>query len=413
MAHFFRPSTTRPDGYDIDGRLAPDSVWRVWIPLPGSREIGLYGGRSLWVRSSNEGIVRNDGTGIIRREDPAPDITYLTIRPISAGHCELQAGLGPSIWVTLDVNAGTPRADANLYLASQVGTYDNVDAKAATRNFRNGKPGIELLGGASRGWMRWLEVLPGMAVRETSGPPAMAKPIQASNVWISYSNRPSLLVIRVGWTFKYTDTQEQRYYYLEIWWLPADDREYLVLQSHATHAEHGNPIGFGIVMRPWCGDAAIANEMINELAASLIALVAGLVGAGLWRASIRSQRPLTAGGAGMNAVFGEGTLTEAELAELQAIAKKYGAELDVVGSRARGTGRNIDKLNLPVGKGDNTRSDIDVVIDGQKDIDSGGRLSHDIANASNGAGKVSSSMGMPWNPPYIKITPNQPPLHVK
>ena len=99
--------------------------------------------------------------------------------------------------------------------------------------------------------------------------------------------------------------------------------------------------------------------------------------------------------------------------ELQEIADKYNTELDVIRSRASGNGRNIDQPNLPVGKEPNTRSDIDIRFDGQRDIDSRGRLSNDIANASNGAGKVTSSTGLPSNPPYIKIRPNQPPSQVK
>lgn len=106
-------------------------------------------------------------------------------------------------------------------------------------------------------------------------------------------------------------------------------------------------------------------------------------------------------------VPGPRTLTAAELAELQAIADRYQTQIDVVGSRAQGRGRNIDHPELPHGKGEGTRSDIDVRVDGDADIRSSGRLSNDIANASNGAGKVISS-GLPQiqsTPPVIEIHP--------
>jgi hypothetical protein len=90
----------------------------------------------------------------------------------------------------------------------------------------------------------------------------------------------------MGWTFKYTDTEELRYYYLEIWWLPADDREYLVLQSHAIRAGYGDQIGFGMVLRPWCGDAGLKRQMMIEFGELLPGLLVGLVAAGIWRASI-------------------------------------------------------------------------------------------------------------------------------
>lgn len=112
-------------------------------------------------------------------------------------------------------------------------------------------------------------------------------------------------------------------------------------------------------------------------------------------------------------VFGEGTVTRAELEELQSIADKFDTGLDIIGSRADGRGRNIDRPNLPTGKGPNTRSDIDVRIDGQVDIDSGGKLSREVSEMSNGAGSIASSTGLPSSPPFIKIRPKKSPEHVK
>jgi hypothetical protein len=285
MAHFFRPPSSPPDGYDVDGRLAPDSVFRIWIPLPGDREIGLWGGGDLWVRSSNEGIIRNDGSGIARRQDQDPFLTFLKLSPVSAGNCQLQAGMGQSIWITLEVNAGTARADGNLNLATQRGSYENIDATAATHNFRSGKAGIELLGGLSRGYMRWLEIVPGM-IRETSGPPPGGKAISASTVWTTYSERPKLVVVRQGWTIQLPGTEQLRDFYLEVWWLTADDTEYQVLDGHARRAGYGDQLSFSLIMRPWCGDLALTNQMLREFAESLGALAGMLIVASAWRMSV-------------------------------------------------------------------------------------------------------------------------------
>jgi hypothetical protein len=291
MAHFFRPPGRPSDGYDVDGRLAPDSVWRIWIPLPGSREIGLWGGRDLWVRSSNDGIIRNDGSGIARRQDQDPSLAFLTISPLSAGHCELQAGLGQSVWITLDINAGSVRAQGNLNLATQRGTYENIDAAAVTRNFRSGKPGIELLGGLSRGFMRWLEVLGG-GVRESSGPPPGGKPSKASLPWKTYSERPKLVVVRQGWTFPIAGGDQVRNYILEIWWLAADDTEYQVIAGHVGRAEYGDQIGYGTVMRPFCGDLVLYEMMKRELAAAVIqGAISLIVSAAAWKLSMRNAAP--------------------------------------------------------------------------------------------------------------------------
>jgi hypothetical protein len=101
----------------------------------------------------------------------------------------------------------------------------------------------------------------------------------------------------------------------------------------------------------------------------------------------------------------EGFLTVNEVNELQKISNRYKTSFYVVGSRAKGAGRNINWSHLPVGKGLGTRSDIDVRIDGQADILSGGRLSHDIANVSGGIGKCIVLIGNEAEPPAIIFSP--------
>src|SRR5215470_13503516 len=51
MAHFFiPPGTTKKDGYVVDGRVAPDSVGILRIPVADFRDIALWGGEGLQAR---------------------------------------------------------------------------------------------------------------------------------------------------------------------------------------------------------------------------------------------------------------------------------------------------------------------------------------------------------------------------
>jgi len=78
--------------------------------------------------------------------------------------------------------------------------------------------------------------------------------------------------------------------------------------------------------------------------------------------------------------IGSGKLTKYEAEKLQELANQYQTAFEVVGSRSYGKGRNID-TDLPLGKGPNTRSDIDLLVDPQAVIDSSGRLADDLKNA--------------------------------
>jgi hypothetical protein len=98
-------------------------------------------------------------------------------------------------------------------------------------------------------------------------------------------------------------------------------------------------------------------------------------------------------------------LTAAERAEIQAIANQFKTEIRVVGSRASGTGRNINS-GLPVGKGPGTRSDIDFIIDGQVDINTRGALTDALRGVGNGAGSVISPRGSS-SLPHIVFTPGE------
>jgi hypothetical protein len=282
MAHFFKPPGSPPDCYDVDGRLAPDSVWRLRIPLPASRQIALWGGRNLWVRSTNTAILPEDG---FKRSDVG-ELTFLTLSPSGPGDCRLEAGLGASTWVTLEIQAGAAPVAAgdDFNAATQRGTYQNIDAAAVVRHFHSGRSGIELLGGLSRGYMRWLEVV-GAGARESSGPTPGQKPVKASLPWRTYAERPKLVVVRQGWTFPGAGGAA-RHYMLEIWWVPADDTEYQVIVGHAGRAEHGDQIAYGALMRPFCGDLFLFELMKRELAAAIAhEAITLVVEAASWRLS--------------------------------------------------------------------------------------------------------------------------------
>jgi hypothetical protein len=111
-------------------------------------------------------------------------------------------------------------------------------------------------------------------------------------------------------------------------------------------------------------------------------------------------------------VVGPGRLTSQEAEQIQRIANRYNTEIHVIGSRAAGGGRNI-YTDLPVGKGDGTRSDIDMRIDGQANIDSRGDLSRRAADVGSGAGSPRDNLGLyPTAPPAIIFRPNQPPKFI-
>ena len=105
MAHYCRPPgvPNRPGlGYDVDGKLASDSIWRMQIPVGSSRNVALWGGKDLWVRSNNPLVVPplpSDG----RIAGMFGDLKILTLEGKMVGTSLLDAGLGNSVWVTLQV----------------------------------------------------------------------------------------------------------------------------------------------------------------------------------------------------------------------------------------------------------------------------------------------------------------------
>lgn len=124
------------------------------------------------------------------------------------------------------------------------------------------------------------------------------------------------------------------------------------------------------------------------------------------------------GGAELGAGAGEaevaetagGTLTQAERESLQNVADEFQTDIDVVGSRGAGQGRNIE-TDLPVGKEapTGTRSDIDIRYDGQLEINTRGRLTDALKNIGDGK-LIDARPRLPGGskPPFIKIGPKKP-----
>jgi RHS repeat-associated protein len=99
-----------------------------------------------------------------------------------------------------------------------------------------------------------------------------------------------------------------------------------------------------------------------------------------------------------------GTLSAAERAALQEIANEFDTEIHVVGSRAAGRGRAVGS-RLPPGRGPGTRSDIDVRIDTDVEIRTGGALSDALKEMGpTGLVDVRPLIGTP-RPPVITFTP--------
>ncbi len=107
MAHFFAPDH-RTDGYEVDGKLAPDSVWRMRILTGQRRVIGLWGGQDLQVQSNNPSVVPNDG--FEETASRADGLRMLSLLGKFPGTSMLECRLGGNLWCSLQVSV----ADVDL-----------------------------------------------------------------------------------------------------------------------------------------------------------------------------------------------------------------------------------------------------------------------------------------------------------
>jgi hypothetical protein len=100
------------------------------------------------------------------------------------------------------------------------------------------------------------------------------------------------------------------------------------------------------------------------------------------------------------ATKGVGDLTKAELKQLQKVVNEAGRPVEIVGSAAKSTRRNVGS-NLPVGKGPGTKSDIDILIPSSSKGNFNG-LSNQFPKGSDiNVGTANPNIG-----PSIRIEPN-------
>lgn len=104
MAHFVIPPDEGPTGYDVDGKHAPGSVWRMQIRLGGARRIGLWGGAGLFVRSNNPMVVVVDTD----HEETRGDLRVLNLTGERVGTSLIEVGKGSAVWIRLQVQVLQP-----------------------------------------------------------------------------------------------------------------------------------------------------------------------------------------------------------------------------------------------------------------------------------------------------------------
>jgi hypothetical protein len=140
MAHFESPHDGALGEYDIDGKLALGSVWRMAVGLDGDgADVALFGGTGLAVRSNNSSFVANP---VPERADGARRIFRL--RGSKEGTTMLEAGmLGSSPgswapgspWVSLQVHVKStlrklPSGDPLIVLAGPHMALNSFDTRA-------------------------------------------------------------------------------------------------------------------------------------------------------------------------------------------------------------------------------------------------------------------------------------------
>jgi hypothetical protein len=116
MAHFFRPQSEPATGVHVDGKLAPDSVWKLDV-LPGKpRLIGLFEGNAqLTVKSNNPGVVGDDF-----KDRKVGANRFLTILGSRVGTSLIEVRQGTQYWFCLQVEV-QDGVDVSSKLSGSVG----------------------------------------------------------------------------------------------------------------------------------------------------------------------------------------------------------------------------------------------------------------------------------------------------
>jgi hypothetical protein len=200
----------------------------------------------------------------------------------------------------------------------------------------------------------------------------------------------------------------------------------------AGHDVGADPVGAARDVNTWlnagsivaAGNAAWGTGVtfvafaVDAASTSLVAAAAGPTGQALMNEVLELGDDLAGGMGTLRArasrTLPANSLTAAEAGQIQGIANKYGTNVDVVGSRAAGAGRNINSPELPVTLADGTkgpRSDIDFRFDTAHPR--AGELAEELNQVGNGAGsarmdKSNNPMvegGRDSYPPFIRFGP--------
>lgn len=159
MAHFFRPSDAPSHAnYDVDGKLALDSLWRVRAPFGLPVAVGVYGaaGANLWIKSNNPNIVNSDNPNEwVIRNVGIDKIASFSGKMI--GTTIIYAGSGEDTWISIQFQS-TPSdgvmptiSDPSKYYVSKADPSSLAGRGAKTSNGRLWRQELELGGRADVG----------------------------------------------------------------------------------------------------------------------------------------------------------------------------------------------------------------------------------------------------------------------
>jgi hypothetical protein len=113
MAHFYVPNGSGPQGYDIDNKLAPGSVWRMQIPEKGRRMIAVFGAvNGMKITSNNSAAVDPKAWF---EERTGGDI-LINIHGTAIGTSLVDVMVGGRSWAKLQVQVVPAPADAEHIL---------------------------------------------------------------------------------------------------------------------------------------------------------------------------------------------------------------------------------------------------------------------------------------------------------
>jgi hypothetical protein len=134
MAHFVKPPGSGSEGYDADNNGAPGSLWRVRVPLRGTRTVALWGGAGLKVTSNNPTVVPNDR---LKELAPAGDLRVFELYGASAGGSWIDVwGQDNAFWIRLQAQVTAESVDPALLARTDelVKLFDAAIAKLAAAN---------------------------------------------------------------------------------------------------------------------------------------------------------------------------------------------------------------------------------------------------------------------------------------